>query len=203
MLKIGDIITNGFQIGLKYFLPLLVNYVLWIITIWIPYLNVGTTIGIVAIAAKISKGQPISMTEIFNPAYRKEMGNFFLACAFVGMGVGIGFIFLFIPGFVIAIAWSLAILLVVDKGMEPMAAIKKSNEVTYGKKWTIFFGQFFLGLILAVAAGIAGWILSLLFGFLPGVINSILMTIVSIGIMALIGSIMTGAAAYIYGNLAK
>lgn len=204
MLKIGDIISNGFQKGLKNYLPLLVNYFLWIITIWIPYLNVGTTIGVVAIAAKISKDQPISYTEIFNPAYRKDMGNFFLVFAFVGMGVGIGFIFFFIPAFVIAIAWSLAVLLVVDKGMDPISAIKKSNEVTYGKKWTIFFGQLFLGLILGVVMAIIGWVLGLIAGMIPSMlVSGIIMGVIGVLLVALMASIMTGASAYIYGTLTK
>ena len=53
--------------------------------------------------------------------------------------------------FVIAIAWSLAPLLVIDKGESPMQAISKSNDYTYGKKWTIFLGTLIVALVVGIA----------------------------------------------------
>jgi hypothetical protein len=201
MLTVGDIISNGFKKGFQNFLPLIVNFFLWIVTIWIPYFNVGTTIAIVAIAAKISKDQHVSYTEVFNPIYRKEMGDFFLVNAFIGLGVGIAFIFFFIPGIVLGISWSLAVLLVVDKGQDPIAAIKQSNEATYGKKWTMFFGQFLLSLIMLVVIGIVIGVL-----YAIGSKSDVMMIITGIvgAIMfALFASISIGAQAYIYGTLTK
>lgn len=154
-LAVGAIIKDGLDIGLKNAVPILVNTLLWILTIWIPYLNIGTTIGmIVGIVSKASKGETISMTEIFNPAYRKYMGEFFLTSGLVSMGVFAGLIFFIIPGCVIAIAWSLALLLAVDKAKNPMEAISLSNKVTYGNKLTIFLAQ----LILMVVSGVLGMI---------------------------------------------
>lgn len=202
-MKVGDIISNGFRKGFQNFLPLLVNFILWGLTVWIPYLNVGTTIGLMVIAAKMSKNQAISYTEIFNPEYRKRMGEFLLVSAFVGMGTAMAAIFLFVPGAVIAIAWSLAPLLVIDKNMEPLAAIKKSNDLTYGKKWTIFFGLFFTSLIAMVALGIVGGLLSQLMGIMSMMIAAIIMGVVGIAIFVLFASIGMGAAAYIYGELVK
>jgi hypothetical protein len=113
---IANIIKVGIQRGLKNLVPVLVNTVLWIVTIWIPYLNVGTTIGLwVGVIAKMSRDEEISMTEIFNPAYRKRMGQYFLVWGFMMAGIMMGMIFLYIPGIVIAIAWMLAPLLVIDK----------------------------------------------------------------------------------------
>ena len=45
-LSIGLIITGAFKKGFKNSLAIFVNGLLWVITIWIPYLNVGTTIGL-------------------------------------------------------------------------------------------------------------------------------------------------------------
>jgi uncharacterized membrane protein len=39
-----------------------------------------------------------------------------------------------IPGLIIGLAWSLAILLVIDKGKNPSEAITLSNTLTYGNK---------------------------------------------------------------------
>jgi len=107
--------------------------------VWIPYLNVGTTIGLgVGIIAMASRGEAISMTEIFNPKYRKYMGEFFLTSGLISIGVSIGIILFIIPGIIIGIAWSLAVMLVIDKEKNPMEAISLSNKITYGYKWRIF-----------------------------------------------------------------
>lgn len=202
-MNVGSIISNAVQKGLKNFLPLLVNFILWALTVWIPYLNVGTTIGLVAIAAKMSKDQPISFTEIFDPKYRKRMGEFFLVSAFVGLGVSIGFAFLIIPGIVIGIAWSLAVLLVVDKDMDPVAAMNKSNQLTYGKKGTIFLGFFLVGLIVMAALGIVGGILSLFMGSSSMVVLAVIYGIIMMVLGVLAASVYMGAAAYVYGQLVK
>ena len=116
-LTVGGILTNSFQRGMKNLIPVLVNTILWILTIWIPYLNVGTTIGLMAgVVAKMSRGETISMTEIFDPVYRKRMGEFFLVTGLIFMGTFAGFMFFIIPGYVISIARCLH-LLVVDMEM--------------------------------------------------------------------------------------
>ena len=100
-LTIDGIVKNSVEKGIRNLVPLLVNVVLWILTFWIPYLNVGTTIALfVGITSKMANDQPISLTEIFNPVYRKRMGEFFLALSFVQMGIWIGIMFLIIPGIV-------------------------------------------------------------------------------------------------------
>jgi hypothetical protein len=146
-----DTIKDGIAIGSKNIGPILVNVLLWVITIWIPYLNVGTTIGLMAgIVTKASRGEVIPVTEIFDPKYRRYMGEFFLTSGLIGLGVGAGLFFFFIPGIVIAIAWSLAILLVVDKGKNPTEAITMSNNCTYGYKKKIFGINFLLSLIVSI-----------------------------------------------------
>jgi len=154
-LAVGATIKEGIGIGTRNIGPILVNVLLWLVTIWIPYLNVGTTIGLMAgIVSKASRGEAIPMTEIFDSKYRKYMGEFFLASGLIGVGVGIGAIFAIIPGIVIGIAWSLAILLVVDKGKNPTEAITLSNNSTYGYKARMFGIYFLVCLIFTVAQSI-------------------------------------------------
>jgi hypothetical protein len=153
-------IKDGIAIGSKNIGPILVNVLLWVITLWIPYLNVGTTIGLmVGIVTKASRGEVIPFTEIFDSKYRRYMGEYFLTAGLIGLGVGAGLLFGVIPGIVIALAWSLAILLVVDKGKNPTEAITLSNNCTYGHKWKIFGVYFLVCLILFIVvlilAGIA------------------------------------------------
>lgn len=182
-LDVVETIKDGVGIGVKNIVPILVNIVLWTLTCWIPYLNVGTTIGLmVGIVSKASKGEAIPMTEIFDPKYRKYMGEFFLTFGLMMMGIWAGMIFFIVPGIIIAMAWCLALLLCVDKGKNPMDAIALSNKCTYGYKFKMF--------LIYLVVGIASMILSAIFAQL-GSFGIILMLIlmlfcafVQIGIMA-------------------
>ena len=154
-LSVGTLIQNGIQLALKNFVALIVNGILFVLTIWIPYINIGTMIGMYTLPAKMGRDQGISMTEIFDPANRKFMGEFFLVLAFNTIGVLVGLALFYIPGIVIAIAWSLGILLVIDKKLDPIAALRKSNDLTYGNKWPIFLASLIpiVGLVVLVGIG--------------------------------------------------
>ena len=154
-LAVVPTIKEGITIGAKNVGPILVNVLLWAVTVWIPYLNVGTTIALsVGIVTKASRGEPITMTEIFNPKYRKYMGEYFLTSGLMGMGIGVGLIFFVVPGIVISLAWSMAILLVVDKGKNPTEALTLSNNYTYGYKWKIFGIYFLVGVLFSIVMAI-------------------------------------------------
>jgi hypothetical protein len=158
-LAVVPTIKDGIAIGTKNIGPILVNVLLWALTVWIPYLNVGTTIGLmVGIVAKASKGEPIDMTDIFDPKYRKYIGEFFISSGLICLGVITGMLFGIIPGVVICLAWSLTLLLVIDKGKNPTEAITISNNCTYGYK------RYMIGIFLLVGVGF-------------GVVNMILMGI--------------------------
>ncbi|MDY6915255.1 MAG: hypothetical protein SVM86_02925 [Candidatus Cloacimonadota bacterium] len=183
---IKDIIGNGIKIGFANFLSLLVAYILWLITVWIPYLNVGTTIAIYNLVPAMAKGKVISPTEIFKAKYRKNMGEFFLTIIFISMGVTIGSIFFFLPGIVIGIAWSLAIFLVIDKNMQPLEAIKTSNNLTYGKKWQIFFTFLITPLILLLIPAWIGGLIAEALGTILLIIGFLIYVPVCLGIMSYI-----------------
>jgi len=158
-LDIAATVKEGISIGMGNMIPIFVNVLLWLITFWIPYLNVGTTIGLwVGIVSKASRGEAIPMTEIFDPKYRKYMGEYFITSGLVGIGVGAGIAFFIIPGIVIGIAWSFAQLLVIDKGKNPTEAITLSNNYTYGNKGRMFCIYF----LVFVACGIVMYILGLI-----------------------------------------
>ena len=160
-LAVGATIKDGIAIGSKNIGSILVNVLLWVLTVWIPYLNVGTTIGLmVGIVSKASKGEIISPTEIFNPQYRKYMGEFFLTSGLVGIGVAVATAFFVIPGIVLGYAWSLAVLLAVDKGKNPSEAVSLSNKLTYGNKVRMFGIYLLVSLAFAIVAGLLALILN-------------------------------------------
>lgn len=188
-LEFQDIIMKGLNIGLKNLVPMIVNIVLWLVTIWVPYINVGTTICIISgLPLKLSRGEKLSMTEIFDPIYRRRMGEMFLTYSLVGTAVGFGMVFVIVPGIVIAMAFLLAPLLVLDKGVNPLEAIKQSNDLTYGNKLVIGAAM--------VVVSIAFGIVSTLLGMIPfiGIIFMILLFIIQ-------QPIMIGINAYVYGSL--
>lgn len=193
-LTIGSIISNGFSSGFKNLFSLIGAIVLWAITIWIPYINVGTTIGIYSLIPAVSKGETISPTGIFDKKYRDMMGRFFVLLALSVLGVMVGFIFLIIPGLVIAIAWTLAIYLLIDQDMGPLEALRNSNKYTYGKKWTIFLGLLLLEIILGIIVGVLA--------FVGGMISETIGLILTIIGYLVIYPILIGALAHIYGVLA-
>ncbi len=194
-LTISSIISNSIQIGLKNFASIIGAVILWLITIWIPYINVGTTIALIGMVVAISKGKIISPTEIFDSKYRRNMGEFFLLIAFLSIGITAGYLFVIIPGIVISIAWGQSIYLLIDKNMSPTEAISVSNKLTYGKKWTIFLGNLILSIVVIVAI----IIITAIFSIISEGLATIIAIIGYIGLLV----IMMAASAYIYGELSK
>lgn len=193
-LSVGSIISRAMQDGIKNLLPVAVNYLLWMITIWIPYINIGTTIGVsVGLPAKIGRGETIGFTEVFNPEYRKQMGNYFLVEGLAFVGILIGLVLFIVPGIIIGISWMLGTIIAVDQNENPLTALTRSNDATYGKKGTIFLGLLVLGIVVSAILGI----LSGVFGaFSEGL--SIVVSIVGAAAMA---SFQVSAIGYIYREL--
>jgi hypothetical protein len=189
-ITVGGVIQEGFDIGLKNSFSLLGAVLLWAITIWIPYLNVGTTIALSTIPIELSKGKVISPTFIFDAKYRKYMGEYFILNGLMIMAFLPAFFFMLIPGYVLAISWSLSIYLLLDKGISPTDALVQSNKATYGYKWTIFF----VGLILFAVF----YALVLIFALIPFL--GILLIIV---IYFLLIVVAQGCSAVIYRELTK
>lgn len=181
------ILSNGISLGLKNLVPIILAVLLWVVTIWIPVINVGTTIALMTLPAEISRGTTISPLYIFDSKYRKYMGEFFLVTALVNTIIAIGFCFMIIPGIMVAYAYSFASLLVVDKGVNPVEALSKSNKMTYGYKMQMFLSYFIVGVIAIVVLLIACKIHALL------------------GVLVLIAfaPITLSITGYIYGELSK
>ena len=147
-LSVGEIISNGISTGLKNFVNLLLTGILFGLTAWIPYLNMGTYIGMQDLVPKMSRGESISPTGIFDAKYRKNFGEFFLLMGLSVAGTLAGLAFVYIGAVVIGIAWSLAMPLFVDKETGPMESLRISNKLTYGHKMTIFLAMLVFGVAI-------------------------------------------------------
>ncbi len=187
-LDIKEVLTEGVGIGIKNIVSLVLATILYVVTVWIPYLNVGTTIAMMSIPVELSKGNIINPLFIFDAKFRKNMGEFFILVGLQAMAMVPAFLMGIIPGIVLSYAWALAIYLFIDKDLHALDALRKSNELTYGNKWRMFF----ISLILAIALGIVTGIL----GIIPHV-GAILNVIV----MILYYPIQLGCNAVIYKQL--
>ena len=153
-LNIIATIKDGLAIALVNYLSLVAAAALYVITIWIPYLNVGTTIAMCSLPAEMAKGHVLNPLFIFKGEYRKNMGEFFILISLMYGAIGVGFLFMGIPGIVLSVAWSFAAVLFIDKGLNALEALRESNRLTYGNKWRIFGAEFLVALCLSIAMGI-------------------------------------------------
>lgn len=189
-IQFGTVFSEGFANGMKNLPSLLGALVLWILTIWIPYVNVGTTIAILTLPILMSKGIVFSPLDIFSKKYYRYMGEFFLTSGLMAIGIWIGFLFFVIPGIVISIAWSLSIYLVLDKGLNAAEALRLSNKLTYGNKWTLFAVSLVLWLAFVIVAFI--------FGKIPFIGRILVICLFIVFIAASLG-----CSSSIYGTLSK
>lgn len=149
-LDFSETLKDAITIGVKNAPSIIAAVALWLITIWIPYLNIGTTIAITLLPTQLAKGNIINPLEIFDAKYRRYMGEFFITMGLMVFPILIGFIFMFVPAIVLAISWSLAYYFLIEKGKNPIQAIKASNDATYGSKWTMFFVSLVIGIVVGI-----------------------------------------------------
>lgn len=160
-LNIMATIKDGVAIALVNFVSLIVLTVLYIVTLWIPYLNVGTTIAMCSLPAEMAKGKAINPLFIFDGKYRKNMGEFFILMALMIGAIWAGILFGVIPGIVLSVAWSFAAVLFIDKDLNALECLRESNRLTYGNKWRIFGAEFLVAICIEIAAAIISGIFSI------------------------------------------
>ena len=154
-LEVMPTIKEGILYGLKNIVSLILMVILYVLTIWIPWINVGTTIGLYKAVIKMGRGEVINPVAIFDKENRQNVGDFFLLTGLMSMGVAGATAFMFIPGIVLGIAWGFAIYFLLDKKLSPMKCLKVSYKVTDGEKWTIFW----VGVLTCIIFGLVGGIL--------------------------------------------
>ena len=177
-LDFAQTLRDAIYIGVKNAPSIIAALVLFLITIWIPYLNIGTFIAITLLPTQLAKGEVINPIGIFDSKYRRYMGEFFITTGLMVFPILIACRFLYIPGIVLSLSWSLAYYFLIEKGKNPMQAIKASNDATYGSKWIMFFIMLVVGVLFGVAFGIFGAICSLInVGFITFVVMFVLIVL--------------------------
>ena len=152
-LDFSETLRDSLCIGIKN-APIIAAVVLYLVTIWIPYINIGTTIAITLLPTQLAKGEVINPASIFDSKYRRYMGEYLITTGLMILPILIAFAFLYIPGIVLSIAWTLSYYFLIEKGKNPIQAIKASNDATYGSKWTMFFVSLVVGVLFGIVFGI-------------------------------------------------
>lgn len=171
-------LRDALYIGVKNAPSIVAALVLFLITIWIPYLNIGTFIAITLLPTQLAKGEVINPVGIFDSKYRRYMGEFFITMGLMIFPILIATLFLYVPGIVLSLAWSLAYYFLIEKGKNPIQAIKASNDATYGSKWIMFFIMLVVGVVFGVVFGIFSAICSLInVGFITFIVMFVLIVL--------------------------
>jgi uncharacterized membrane protein len=83
------------------------------------------------------RDEKIDIREMFD-GFKKNYLNIILANLLTFAIIGLGFVFLIVPGIILACRLVFVPFLVMDKDMEPVAAVEKSWEMSRGHAWKIF-----------------------------------------------------------------
>lgn len=114
-------------------------------TIVSSWLNVSMIVAV----AQVAKKEIIPVGETLALGWKKTWS--YLGVTFLtGIVVGLGFLFFVIPGIVLAIWFSLAMYIVVDKNMGVVGSITKSKELVAGLFWPIL-GRGLVFMLLAIS----------------------------------------------------
>lgn len=199
LITVMGVINEGTSLGLKNFVSIFVAYILFILTSWIPYINVGTSIALINLPITLSKSNnsTISPTFIFDGHYRKYMGEFFNLMGLMAISLIPAFLFLIIPGIIISYGWSQAYYLMFDKEIAPSEAMMQSTKITYGYKSTLFWIDLLIVVVVSIFFGIINFLTML-------VTNSPIITMIfMVIIISLVAVIRVGCAAVAYRELQK
>lgn len=203
VLAFGDILSYSFRWGFGQYFRIFLMLVLWVLTVWIPYVNVGTTIALsVGAPLLLSRRQRIDPTFIFDRHYRQVMAEWFILVGLIISGIFIGFLFLLVPAIVLAFGWILAPLLLVDRGAGVLDALRQSWQATQGEKWTLFFGLLAVYLIYAIPAAVVYAILSAILPTGAAATDAIL-TLYAIAAYTGLIAVDLGYTGYVYAVLGK
>jgi hypothetical protein len=118
-------------------------------------------------ALKQMRGETIAVGDLFDVS--DVIGPILVAAILTSIGTAIGFVCCILPGFVLISLWAFTNLLIVDRGMDGVAAMRESFNALRGE-W-LMAGVFALVVGLVVAAGGLACGVGLLFTLPLGVLS--------------------------------
>lgn len=142
---------------------LLLNCLVYVLTLWIPYLNIGTTIAMFHLPSLIARDQPLSRIFIFDSHYRRYMIEFLQLLftkflKFFCLGIP-SMMFGGVPVVILSIRWRFAEVLMLDylidnRSTDANDVMSRSAHYSYGSNWTAFISGVVTNLLLIVVTAI-------------------------------------------------
>jgi hypothetical protein len=125
-------------------------------------LLLGILVGVAGLIAQAASIIAVSKIHLGNPAsigdsYAGIKGSFvnlLFAVILVTLGCTGGFILCIVPGIIFSVAWILSIPVVLIEIKGPIGAMKRSWELTKGRRWQIFLILFLVGIFTYIVTGI-------------------------------------------------
>ena len=138
---IADTFKRSLLVDPMTFVPVVLAVLLWMVTAWIPFINIGTTIALFTLPVWLADGRKISPIEIFLAEHRAKLESFLLLSAvftavslaawglFSGMGVAPRFAGTLTRS---SMVWFLLrILVAVAAALTPLAMVGTSWSMAY------------------------------------------------------------------------
>lgn len=104
------------------------------------FINVllGTFVGMGTVAFALKAYEDPMKADIKDLWHPQQYVNYLLATIIVGICVAVGLVLLIVPGVIVAIMFSMAKFLVIDRNLKPMDAVKESMRITEGSRLELF-----------------------------------------------------------------
>ena len=146
--------ADTFAIATRHAPSIIAAVILFLLTLWVPYVNLGTLIALTLLPVRLARDERIEALSIFRSEYRRRMGDFLLTAALKQAALALGTALLVIPGVVLALAWKPAYWCLAEHDKSPLEAIRAAEAATRGSKWRLF-ALFFAFTLCATVAGLA------------------------------------------------
>mgnify|MGYP005761251303 CR=1 FL=1 len=150
-ISVGEAFSGTFKLIWQNIGWLFLTGLLYAITLWIPYLNIGTTIAMLNLPSELARGKKFSPTFIFEAKFRKYIGEYMTLFGTLFLTFLVSLPFGFIPIFILGYGWCFAPLLLIDKGFNVSEAFTKSTDLTYGYKMKMFCTELLIKIIMSIA----------------------------------------------------
>lgn len=123
-------------------------------------LGLGTLLGMGATAfylAAHDNPETVDLSALWHPQpFWKYLG----ASILYALAIVVGLVLLIVPGIIFALMFMFTTFIVIDRGLGPIEALKESNRITYGHKWSLL--GFTLMLVLINLLGLIALVVGLL-----------------------------------------
>jgi len=103
-------------------------------------------LGVYRIFTRLVRGLPADISMLVGELRNLLPG--FLATLLMVLAIGVGLLLLIVPGIVLALGLQFALYALIDKELDPIAALRESWRLTEGYKLTIFVVNLVIGILM-------------------------------------------------------